>query len=382
MKKILTTKQLISIILLVKVIILGIIAVAYYFVPFNYENYHDNFLIEPDKPVSLEAAYTSWDAQHYLKLSQDGYKLNQRSNAFYPLYPILIKSVTFVVRSPVIAAFIVSNLASALAIVVFYKFVLKYFDSEKAFWSFIFLLAFPTSFYFSLIYSESLFFLLAILFFASLMKDDYRTAAIFGFLLPLTRPTGILIIIPFGLYFLINKYKKSKFKFSEYFDMNMFYVFSPLLGLGFYFYLMQAWAGTFKAGFRAQGQFISNNSIFNILKPWVWVRRNLLRGNWAIHGFQNSIIDRIFFFAYAYLLWPMRKIKHPVLFVYALVFGLVPGLSGTLMSFTRYLLIVFPIFIALAYLLKSNRSKVIVAGGFGILQVIFLVMHSLSYWVA
>ncbi|HEU0169701.1 MAG TPA: hypothetical protein VFS62_18150, partial [Chloroflexota bacterium] len=60
-------------------------------------------------------------------------------------------------------------------------------------------------------------------------------------------------------------------------------------------------------------------------------------------------------------------------------------LSGTFMSYPRYLLAAFPVFLCVALLLQDRRVKWLqppLLFLFVMLQSLFVVMHALSYWVA
>jgi hypothetical protein len=60
-------------------------------------------------------------------------------------------------------------------------------------------------------------------------------------------------------------------------------------------------------------------------------------------------------------------------------------LSGTFMSYSRYLLLPFPIFIVAAMLLRRPHWTYVRAAllyFMVMLQSLFLVMHALNYWVA
>jgi hypothetical protein len=52
---------------------------------FATEIYATNFHWPPDDPPSLISAYKTWDANHYLFLSERGYQPDTMSSAFYPL---------------------------------------------------------------------------------------------------------------------------------------------------------------------------------------------------------------------------------------------------------------------------------------------------------
>ena len=104
----------------------------------------------------------NFDGVHYLRIAQDGYAY-QFTQAFFPLYPFLVRLISYLTFGNfLVAALLLSNLAFLAGLLLFYKLVKKNYDEKIAFWSCLFLLAFPTSFYFGAVYTEGLFFLLII----------------------------------------------------------------------------------------------------------------------------------------------------------------------------------------------------------------------------
>jgi Gpi18-like mannosyltransferase len=73
----------------------------------------------------------------------------------------------------------------------------------------LFLLLFPTSFFFGAVYTEGFFFFLVVSTFYFLAKKNYGRAGFTAFLASLTRINGILLVIPFFLEFIKNL-KKNK----------------------------------------------------------------------------------------------------------------------------------------------------------------------------
>jgi hypothetical protein len=253
-------KKVILFIILSKVLIFLIIVIGFFNFPFKKINYEINFHYPQNEPVTLQTAFKTWDSQHYLFLSQFGYKPDQYSNGFFPLFPLLIRIFTPIFNSPLVAGLVISNVLSTIAIIYFYLFVKDYFNnnSKTALWSVVSLLIFPTSFYLSLVYSESVFLCLSIPMFYYLYKGQYKWASIFAFLIPFSRPVGIFVAIPFA-YFFLSKAKLNWHSLNwKYISNNipeirkLFYIPIPLLGFVFYCLTMYVFTGSFLAGYIAQ----------------------------------------------------------------------------------------------------------------------------------
>src|SRR5437868_11622493 len=68
--------------------------------------------------------WNRWDAPHYLDLARMGYVaegVEARWIVFYPLYPWLVRVAAFVVRDELLAAFVVSGVASVTAGLLLYR---------------------------------------------------------------------------------------------------------------------------------------------------------------------------------------------------------------------------------------------------------------------
>jgi len=124
---------------------------------------------------------------------------------------------------------------------------------------------------------------------------------------------------------------------------------------------------------------VAGNSLQNLLHPLLWFKRNFIEITLTLHNYTTSIIDRLFFAGFLASLFGIYKNADKIFFYYALVMGLVPALLGNFMAYTRYLVVVFPIFIILALIFKNKSPYVIIP--LFMMQIFFLVIHSLNYWV-
>jgi Mannosyltransferase (PIG-V) len=102
-----------------------------------------------------------WDAMWYLDITERGYSYRPgvwSSVAFLPLLPLLVKLGTAAGLDPYWLGLLIPNLAFAVGLALFGRIVLLVTGSAATTWrACILLVAFPTSFYFSAPYQESLF---------------------------------------------------------------------------------------------------------------------------------------------------------------------------------------------------------------------------------
>lgn len=367
-------KKLLLSIISIKATTLLIIFFAFSLFPFAKNFYYSNFVYPPQESLSVKTAYKTWDAQHYLYLVERGYSANKESNRFFPLFPLFVRLVRFLIPDTLTAGLLTANIFSFFAFYYFYLFVKDHYGIKEAETSVLTLLLFPTSFYFSLMYSESLFFFLSIACFYFMYKKKYTTASVFSFLLPLSRPVGIFILIPILLFG------------SKHFSLQrktVLFLFSPVIGFLCYLWYMHMTTGSALSGYTMQGMVIAKWSLLNITDPTIFLR-NLIPASLAVHGFLNSFFDRIFFISFLALTPLLYKKLYFPLFVYAFLLAGTPFL-GSFMSYMRYLLVAFPLFIGIGIFLTKERYALLripIYFLFLFLQALFLIMHALNYWVA
>ena len=177
---------------------LGIALVAYVSVPLIADSSVPPYHIKPDQTI-LDVFGSRWDTGFYLSIAEEGYKVEGvqfPSVPFFPLLPLLIRLVNLLTGDTLVAGLIVSNLALCAASILFYRLVLEEFGEETAGRAVWYLLIFPTSFFGSAIYSESLFLLLAVGALYLFRKGFWGGAAMLGVLSALTRFMGLLVAVP------------------------------------------------------------------------------------------------------------------------------------------------------------------------------------------
>lgn len=180
---------------------------AIYFLPvFGARFPYVDRVLEITKLPNWIWGFGNFDGVHYLRITQDGYAA-QYSQAFFPFYPILVRLFSyFIPKNPALdlafytdpayfySGLILSNAFFLAALYFFYKLIRLDFNKKISILSVIFLLVFPTSFYFGAIYAESLFMFLMVLSIYLLRKNKYFLAAVIIALATATRIFGIFLI--------------------------------------------------------------------------------------------------------------------------------------------------------------------------------------------
>lgn len=163
--------------------------------------------------TSLLDLFIRWDSGWYLGIINNGYSFTpgqQSSIAFFPLYPLLTKLLSFGIFDIKIIGFLISNLGLLVGAIYLYKLVKIEFNDKIASKSVFYMLIFPTSFFFSTMYTEGLFIGLAITSFYYARKQKWLTASLLGFLLSLTKVVGFIIFVPLLMEYLLVNYSKLK----------------------------------------------------------------------------------------------------------------------------------------------------------------------------
>ncbi len=142
-----------------------------------------------------------WDTQWYIDIAHRGYNwrksVGTSPTAFFPLYPLLIHVGTSVThRSSILVALTISNLAFLAALIYLGRLAEWELDRVVARRTILYIATFPTALFFFAGYTESLFLFLTVACFFHLRRGDWVVAGLFGSLASATRVTGILLLVP------------------------------------------------------------------------------------------------------------------------------------------------------------------------------------------
>ncbi len=371
-------RRLLVVALAVKLAALVIVYAGYHLVPFSVDGHDFNFVYPIGEPACLASAFKTWDANHYLFLAEQGYRPLHISNAFFPLLPLVMRSLSVVTfGDTLVAGLLASTLFALVALTYLFLLIRRTHGEEVAFRTGLLLLAFPTAFYLGLVYTESLFLALAIGLFYYLAERRTWPAAAFAFLLSLTRPTGLLLVVPVLVALFLVPPRPGVREVRRRLAVPAAFV----LGYATYLLVMLATTGDPLAGFDAQRVFLANNSLSNLVHPVDWFTTLFLRDSYSWNGFTNSLLNRAFFVLFVVAAAFAWRDLGPALFVTLLVLGLLPGMTGPLTSYARYLVSAFPLFIFLAVRLGPRATGLFLVPS-AVFQIALLLLHASNRWVA
>ncbi|MBQ3080348.1 MAG: glycosyltransferase family 39 protein [Clostridia bacterium] len=143
--------------------------------------------------------WKQWDAPHYLGIAENGYVTEGDARyhiVFYPLYPFLVRLFSYVTGNTAFSAYFLSNLFLILSGFMLFRFVEYTYGVSTAKWTVWIFMFSPCGMFFSIPYTESLFFLLTISSVYFARKHEFTIALILGALSSFTRMPGVICAVP------------------------------------------------------------------------------------------------------------------------------------------------------------------------------------------
>ncbi len=308
-----------------------------------------------------------WDGGHFISIAQHGYS-EKFQYAFFPLYPILINLLNKFINNYIYSAILINFSCIYLSLHLFFKLIAKDFSKKLAETAVLFLLFFPTSFFFLAAYSESLFFLLTILAFYFLRQGKLFWATVAVMLVSSTRITGLAVVFALLLEVQLRGGINKK---------NWFVLLSPL---GFFIYCWYLFIQTSDPFYFLTAESYWQRQL-SIPGVSLWEGINaLLKG--LVSGSNYMIILDLTatIFGLGLILRSFRFL--PLSYcVFGLLSILLPLFTSSLTSMPRFVLSVFPLFITLS-LIENKFIKI----GYSVFGLIFLglltALFVSGYWVS
>ncbi len=338
--------------------------------------------------------FGNFDGVHYLRIAQNGYDA-QYSQAFFPLYPLLIRFVNMLPKNPTldtrifvdpsyfIVGLILSNILFLISLYYFYKLIRIDFDHKIALGAVVLLVSFPTSFYFGSVYTESLFLLLVLATLYFTRKGNFLAAGIFSLFASVTRIFGLLLI-PVLLVELYLKIKSGEIKLNSW-ETTKGMIGILLAPFGTLLYMLYL-----RLNFENPLYFLTSQPLFGaertpnslILLPQVLYRYIKIFTTVPLNSllFFNAFLEFIFTVIPLAVLVIFYKKMRISYFIFTLGCLILPTLTGTLSSMPRYSLMGFLI---LPFVMqKIHKNYKLLIGIFVSIGIILVSFFTRGYWVA
>jgi len=151
---------------------------------------------EPPQDVGWGVdVWARWDGGWFTHVARNGYTDPKTTTAFFPAYPLLVRAVGWLLGGhDVLAGVIVSLLAAAVAFVLLHELARALAGEEAARRTLFFLAVFPAALFLGAVYSESLYLLLTVAAFLAAVRERFALAGVAAGLAILTRPTGVMLL--------------------------------------------------------------------------------------------------------------------------------------------------------------------------------------------
>ena len=296
-----------------------------------------------------------YDSGWYLAILERGYGPPPASgqvspHAFFPLFPLLARGVASLFGIDGFAAGQALSIACFLASgLLFAAEGTRRLGARRSRDALLFLLLYPTAFFLVAMYSESLFLLLALAAFGSARRDRPAAAAAFGLLAGTTRLTALALAVPVAIEtFSAARTAQGPTQSRGYaLRRALLAGLAPAAGVGLWIFGSGLAAGEPGLFFRVQEAW--HRGVSPLLGAWHFVKLPLAR---IVHG---QALDHpallpdygtfLLFAAIAVYQARKRRFSDATWTAGAL---LIPITSGISASLSRYVLVVYPAFYALA----------------------------------
>ena len=336
-------------------------------------------------PIS-HPGFFLWDGAWYQRIMHVGYRPipggSQQPSNFFPLLPWVTRVVRYAVRSELVAAVLVTSVASLAAVVLIFEVLRRWKGESIARWAIVLLLVFPTSFFLWEFYTEGLFIALAAGAILAMMNRTVWLAGTLGGLAAMTRPPGILVLGVLAIMYVEQR---------RGLHADVLWLLLCAVGIGIVMLVMKEQTGSALAFTRGSERWGRHLSV-----PWTPVNTSLrtyIRGigpplqGWSgstlsILGSPRDIAATYLFLAiFLVSLWRRWPWSARMLI---LTMTLAPIATGIVQSMGRYVLAAWPAFGVAADLPIRHRGRIL--GGitviFAALSVMVLHDWSRGYFIA
>lgn len=300
----------------------------------------------------------------------NGPDIKQSEWAFFPQYPLLVRWLMNFSLSFKESGFILLIILSITTVVGFFLFASDFLKERRtAFYCTLIFIVFPFNYYFSMMYTEALFFSLLIFSFIAINRKKYYFIPFLLIPLVLTRSLGLVCLLPLYLFYLEKEGILTGYRinFKELISKrnllrSMIFATGPLAFLVYMVYQQQL-TGSYFAFSLAQAGW-GRTYRFPLL---VFFSRGDLQTQF------NSIYTIL-----VVLLWVLNFRKFPLslnIFIFLAIF--IPLTSGQIISQARFISIIFPLTILVgAWLWKFRFKYIFILLMFGLQLFVF------TYWLS
>ncbi|MEO5887449.1 MAG: glycosyltransferase family 39 protein [Anaerolineales bacterium] len=323
-------------------------------------------------PVKWLAMWQRFDANWYISIAENGYGGIAGDDHFPPLFPVLIRLLKPLFGSAFLAGLFISHLATLFMLKFLYDVFLEWGGRLTGRRSLLFMLIYPTSFFFFSVYTESFFIMTALLSIRCMKSRSWAWAGFWTFCAILTRLQGAALLIPM-LYLMWSNHPFLR-KRAHWMGLIL-----PAFGGLFYLYLRsrQATGGPLP--------FVESDWHARLVPPWEtygYAIKTLLSGNSTFIDILNWAVVTLFIML---LIAGWRKIplEYNLYTTFSLLIMLIRIVeTQPLISMSRYSLTLFPLFFVLGSAGENPWGRRIISYTFILLNMYLSAQFFTWGWVA
>jgi Mannosyltransferase (PIG-V) len=321
-----------------------------------------------------------FDSAWLLEIAEHGYAIDART-AFFPLYPMLVAALALVTGSTLVAGIAVSVVCSLAALYLLHRFVALDHGTEVARTTVWIVACFPIALCLSAVYTEGLFLLLSVGSLYAARLGNWPAACACAALAAGTRSAGILLVVPLLVVMLYGPRADRAATLPAPTAASVFASWRPRyrpgrealwlglvpLGLFAYVVFLGLTTGDPLAPFTAQGEWArmfaplagialgvwwALEAVWELLPGLGMPDGAVVAGVHPEHAAIRNLANLAFLVLAGWLLVRVARRLPPGDFAYAvssLALPLsVPASGNPLMSLPRFMLVVYPLWVALA----------------------------------
>lgn len=325
-------------------------------------------------------SFNIWDAGWYRSIIEMGYNTHYNVNidgqanwAFFPLYPMIIKLIHIVIPiNTNVLGSIVSTIFFIGLLIMSYLYIIETRKNFKEGLFFIIIMTFGVySFYFSLLYTESLYLFLLVTSLYFLHKRNYLLVGIFGALLSATRNMGVMLVFAVAVQYLcdyFNNKKSIKSFFSDTLKNTNLILGVSLIPLGLFLYMSYLW------------KLVGDPMAFSNVQI-AWAKKisnpisNLISAFTKGGGLAVSYLLLWVVFTFVCILWLVVKKRYAEA-VLGMIFIIIP-LSTGFQSLPRYIIGSFVYYLAFSDIVIAINKKFLnrlIIIGFSLSEVFLMIL--------
>ncbi len=299
----------------------------------------------------LFGAWQRWDACWYERIAAHGYRSHPAAVGFFPLYPALMRVVGVPFGGHLtLAGLLISSVAYIAAMTGLYRLVCRDFDVESAQRAVLYLSVFPSAFFLFAPFTEALFLALSIWVLYAARQGYWGVAAPLALLAGLTRIQGALLVLPLAWEWWRQRRRPDGARRGR---LGAALV-PPLAPGGFLLFLLYSEVVAGATTFQAQ------RTQWGVTGRWPWTAAITSWREARAHSDPIEVLNLASLILFAVLLIIGAR-RLPLSYaLYAapqlLLMGSRQTLVGSPLASTyRYVLVLFPAFVVLAWLGQRRR---------------------------